>query len=49
MCGGIATPSETAAVGALPFVACMVLAFFLRCLFPDLATWLPTAVMGPRI
>jgi tripartite ATP-independent transporter DctM subunit len=33
--------------GSLPFVACMVLAIILLCLFPGLATWLPDLVMGP--
>lgn len=33
--------------GSLPFVLCMLVAIFLLCLFPDLATWLPNLVMGP--
>ena len=32
--------------GALPFMACMVLAIVILCVFPGLATWLPTALMG---
>ncbi|MEX0309885.1 MAG: TRAP transporter large permease [Tateyamaria sp.] len=32
--------------GSLPFVACMVIAIVLLCLFPGIATWLPNAVMG---
>lgn len=32
--------------GSLPFVACMVVAIILLCLFPGIATWLPDAVMG---
>ncbi|MGH1361092.1 MAG: TRAP transporter large permease [Burkholderiaceae bacterium] len=35
--------------GSLPFVACMVLAIVLLCLFPSLATGLPDAVMGPAV
>ena len=35
--------------GSLPFVACMLIAIVLLCLFPGLATWLPDAVMGPAI
>ena len=35
--------------GALPFMLCMVLAIVILCLFPGLATWLPTALMGPAI
>ena len=32
--------------GSLPYVACMVLAIVLLCLFPGIATWLPDMVMG---
>ena len=39
-------PLKTILVGSLPFVACMVIAIVLLCLFPGLATWLPNAVMG---
>jgi C4-dicarboxylate transporter DctM subunit len=38
---------KTILKGSLPFVACMVIAIMLLCLFPGLATWLPNAVMGP--
>ncbi|MGB3553338.1 MAG: TRAP transporter large permease [Jannaschia sp.] len=37
---------KTILMGSLPFVACMVVAILLLCLFPGIATWLPTAVMG---
>ncbi len=33
--------------GALPYVLAMVLGIFILCLFPQIATWLPEAVMGP--
>jgi len=33
--------------GALPFVVCMVLGIVLLCLFPQIALWLPEALMGP--
>ena len=33
--------------GALPFVLCMVLGIILLCLFPQIALWLPEALMGP--
>jgi TRAP-type C4-dicarboxylate transport system permease large subunit len=36
-------------VGSLPYVLCMVLGIVLLCLMPGIATWLPTAVMGPAI
>ncbi|MCO5125224.1 MAG: TRAP transporter large permease [Rhizobacter sp.] len=32
--------------GALPFMGCMVLAILILCVFPELATWLPAALMG---
>ncbi len=32
--------------GAFPFMLCMVLAILILCVFPELATWLPTALMG---
>jgi C4-dicarboxylate transporter DctM subunit len=38
---------KTILKGSLPYVACMVVAIVLLCLFPGLATWLPDAVMGP--
>lgn len=39
-------PLKTILWGSLPFVVCMMLAILLLCLFPGLATWLPTYVMG---
>jgi tripartite ATP-independent transporter DctM subunit len=35
--------------GALLFVLCMVLAILLLCLFPQIALWLPEALMGPGL
>lgn len=32
--------------GAFPFMLCMILAIGLICVFPELATWLPSKVMG---
>ncbi len=40
-------PLKTILSGSLPFVACMVLAIILLCLFPWLATGLPNMLMGP--
>ncbi|UWR21174.1 TRAP transporter large permease [Sulfitobacter sp. S190] len=40
---------KTILAGSLPFVACMVIAIILLCIFPGLATWLPNAVMGTAI
>ncbi|MEL7465373.1 MAG: TRAP transporter large permease [Pseudomonadota bacterium] len=37
---------KTILKGSLPFVACMVIAIVILCIFPGIATWLPTAVMG---
>lgn len=39
-------PLKTILLGSLPYVACMVLAIILLCLFPGIATWLPDLVMG---
>lgn len=32
--------------GAFPFMLCMVLAILVLCVFPEIATWLPSKVMG---
>jgi C4-dicarboxylate transporter DctM subunit len=40
-------PLTTVLRGAVPFMACMVVAMILLCLFPEIATWLPDALMGP--
>ncbi|GFE63415.1 TRAP transporter large permease [Litoreibacter roseus] len=40
---------KTILMGSLPFVACMVIAIILLCLFPGIATWLPNAVMGTSV
>ncbi len=40
---------RTILVGSLPFVACMVIAILLLCLFPELATWLPDKIMGEAV
>ncbi|QDL91435.1 TRAP transporter large permease [Paroceanicella profunda] len=39
-------PLGTILKGSLPYVACMVLGILILALFPGLATWLPTLVMG---
>jgi C4-dicarboxylate transporter DctM subunit len=33
--------------GSLPYVLCMLLAIFILCIFPGIATWLPDMLMGP--
>ncbi len=38
---------KTILTGSLPYVACMVIAILIICVFPEIATWLPTYVMGP--
>ena len=35
--------------GALPFMLAMALGIVLLCIFPEIATWLPDAIMGPAI
>ena len=37
---------QTILKGALPFMGCMVVAIVIICIFPGLATWLPTKLMG---
>ena len=37
---------QTILWGALPFMLCMVLAIILLCAFPEIALWLPNAMMG---
>jgi C4-dicarboxylate transporter, DctM subunit len=37
---------QTILKGAFPFMMCMVLAILILCVFPELATWLPSKVMG---
>ena len=32
--------------GSLPFMLCMVVAIVILCIFPEIATWLPSKVMG---
>jgi len=34
--------------GTLPYVACMMLAIVILCMFPEIATWLPDRLMGTR-
>ncbi len=34
--------------GTIPYVACMMLAIVILCVFPEIATWLPTQMMGSR-
>ena len=34
--------------GTIPYVACMILAIVILCIFPDIATWLPNHMMGAR-
>lgn len=42
-------PLKTILKGSMPFVACMVIAIILLCLFPWLATGLPDLLMGPGV
>ena len=42
-------PLSTILKGALPFMICMVIGIILLCIFPGIATWLPTYLMGPAI
>lgn len=42
-------PLQTVLKGAFPYVMCMILAIIILCIFPEIATWLPTAMMGVAI
>ncbi|OSQ36568.1 TRAP transporter large permease [Thalassospira mesophila] len=37
---------QTILKGAMPYVACMIVAIVILCIFPDIATWLPNAMIG---
>ena len=38
---------QTILRGSFPYVLCMVLGIVILSIFPEIATWLPTALMGP--
>jgi tripartite ATP-independent transporter DctM subunit len=40
-------PVQRVMWGTLPYVACMMLAIVILCVFPQIATWLPDTLMGP--
>ncbi|HKU84890.1 MAG TPA: TRAP transporter large permease [Casimicrobiaceae bacterium] len=40
-------PVTTVMWGTIPYVACMILAIVILCVFPEIATWLPDYLMGP--
>jgi TRAP-type C4-dicarboxylate transport system permease large subunit len=42
-------PLRTVLKGALPYMLAMVLGIVILCLVPEIATWLPTYVMGPSL
>jgi C4-dicarboxylate transporter DctM subunit len=42
-------PLRDVVLGVLPFVALMTLAVLVLCLAPQIATWFPDALLGPRI
>ena len=42
-------PLKTILRGSLPYVLCMILAIVILSVAPGLATWLPTALMGPAL
>jgi len=41
-------PVTTVMWGTIPYVACMMLAIVILCIFPEIATWLPDHMMGAR-
>ncbi|MDC7788256.1 TRAP transporter large permease [Rhodoplanes sp. TEM] len=40
-------PTRTVLFGSIPYVGAMVVALLILCVFPEIATWLPDALMGP--
>ncbi|MEO0328398.1 MAG: TRAP transporter large permease [Pseudomonadota bacterium] len=40
---------KTILSGSIPYVICMIVAILLLCLFPEIAIWLPNAVMGTAV
>ena len=42
-------PLQTILKGSLPYMLMMVLGIVILCAFPEIATWLPTYLMGPAI
>ena len=42
-------PLKTILTDSLPYVACMIIAILILCLFPGIATWLPDALMGAAV
>jgi C4-dicarboxylate transporter, DctM subunit len=42
-------PLRDVVLGVLPFVGLMMVAVFVICLAPQIATWLPDALLGPKI
>jgi tripartite ATP-independent transporter DctM subunit len=40
-------PTKTVLWGSVPYVGCMILGIVILSIFPEIATWLPNAVMGP--
>lgn len=42
-------PLPTVLWGSMPFVLLMILAMFILAIFPEIATWLPTRMMGAQL
>jgi len=42
-------PTREILWGSLPYVVVMFIGIILLCIFPQIATWLPDAVMGPAV
>lgn len=40
---------KTILSGSIPYVICMVVAIILLCIFPEIAIWLPNAIMGTAL
>jgi tripartite ATP-independent transporter DctM subunit len=42
-------PTRKVLWGSFPYVICMIVAIIILSIFPEIATWLPDQLMGPRV
>jgi tripartite ATP-independent transporter DctM subunit len=42
-------PTRKVLWGSFPYVICMIVAIIILSIFPEIATWLPDRLMGPRV
>lgn len=42
-------PTRTVLLGSIPYVLCIIIGLVILSIFPEIATWLPDKLMGPRL